>query len=285
MKALASFLSLFLFLNLHSQSSFTVLFDFDTYGITPVTRFRLDSFLSAQKNNIQVLQIDLHGHCDSKGPDEYNNRLSIRRVAAVKNYLTGNGMPASNIINEKGHGKKELINENKTEEERLLNRRVTISFTTIIKQAEEIKASAPVTKNTVTLKEKLADSSLIAGSNIVLQNINFVGGSHQFLPQSKPMLEELLEAMQLNPRLVIRVEGHICCLQYPGDGLDIETGINNLSEARARAVKDYLVANNIAAERVSYKGFGRSAPIFSYPEKTEEERIQNRRVEIKIISR
>jgi outer membrane protein OmpA-like peptidoglycan-associated protein len=260
----------------HAQSSFTVYFEFDKYKLTSTGSSGIDSFIVEKKDGLYSLLVSLDGHCDSKGSDEYNNKLSMQRVTAVKEYMTGRGIPSKNIINKTGHGKKELINENQTEEERLLNRRVVISFTTVV------ESYAPGVES---LKQKLADSSLVAGSKIILQNINFVGGSHQFLPQSKPMLEELLEAMQSNPRLVIRVEGHICCLQYPGDGLDIETGINNLSEARARAVKDYLLANNIAAERVSYKGFGRSAPIFPYPEKTEEERIQNRRVEIKIISR
>ena len=106
---------------------------------------------------------------------------------------------------------------------------------------------------------------------------------HQFLPEATPMLEELSEAMQTYPDLIIRIEGHICCQQYNGDGLDGETGINNLSEARAKAVVDYLVTNNIAANRISYKGFGHSTLLHPWPEKTEEERIQNRRVEIKII--
>jgi outer membrane protein OmpA-like peptidoglycan-associated protein len=133
--------------------------------------------------------------------------------------------------------------------------------------------------------EKLADSATKAGTNIILHNINFVGGMHQFLPESGPILIELLEAMQANPKLIIRVEGHICCQPDKGDGLDAETGINNLSEARAKAVMDYLLANGIESKRISYKGFGHSAPIYPFPEQSEEERIQNRRVEIKIISK
>jgi outer membrane protein OmpA-like peptidoglycan-associated protein len=108
---------------------------------------------------------------------------------------------------------------------------------------------------------------------------------HQFLRESAPMLVELVDAMNAYPKLVIRIEGHICCNPSPGDGLDLETDITNLSEARAKAVKDYLVRNDIAPDRVSYKGFGHSSPIYPYPEKTEEERTQNRRVEIKIISK
>jgi outer membrane protein OmpA-like peptidoglycan-associated protein len=99
------------------------------------------------------------------------------------------------------------------------------------------------------------------------------------------MLQELLEAMQTYATLKIRVEGHICCQQDKADGIDQETGIQNLSEARAKAVMDYLLANGIDSKRVNYKGFGHSAPIYPFPEKSEEEKTQNRRVEIKIVSK
>lgn len=276
MKKLLISLGLFAFLNGTAQSSFTVYFDFDKYALTQTGRSQLDIFMQAQKNSITGLIIHLDGHCDNKGSTAYNDKLSKQRVSTVKNYLLANGVEAAIIVNETGHGEKLLLNENQTEEERQLNRRVVVSIHSVV------TTDPP---GSGTLKEKLADSSLVAGSKLVLQNINFIGGMHQFLPSSKPMLDELLEAMNSYPTLVIRIEGHICCTEFAGDGMDIETGINNLSAARAKAIQDHLIANGVAAERVSYKGFGHSAPIFPYPEKTEEERTQNRRVEIKIIRR
>jgi outer membrane protein OmpA-like peptidoglycan-associated protein len=99
------------------------------------------------------------------------------------------------------------------------------------------------------------------------------------------MLEELLEAMLTYPTLVIQVEGHICCNPTPADGLDNETGRYNLSEARAKAVKDYLLEKGIHTDRVKYKGFGHTAPLYPYPEKSLEEEKLNRRVEIKILKK
>ena len=230
----------------------------------------------AEKGNLSAFIFHLNGYCDAIGPDEYNNKLSKKRVAAVKKYFLQNGIEAASIGDELGHGKKEPLNENKTEEERQLNRRVEISFFQVV------ITYAP---GMLSLMERLADSTITTGTNIILHNINFLGGMHQFLPESEPMLEELLEAMQANPKLVIRVEGHICCQEFNGDGMDGETGINNLSEARAKAVMDYLLANGIEPKRVSYKGFGHSSPIYPFPEQSEEESMQNRRVEIKIISK
>jgi outer membrane protein OmpA-like peptidoglycan-associated protein len=259
-----------------AQTSFAVYFAFDKYTLTTAGRIQIDSFLSRQKDNLPGIILQLNGHCDIIGSDEYNNRLSGKRVAAVKQYFIDKGFKASHIGDEIGHGKKELLNENKTDGERQLNRRVEISFVQVV------TTELPVT---VSLKEKIADSATIAGTNIVLKNINFVGGMHQFLPSAKPMLDELLDAMITYPNLVIRVEGHICCIEFNGDGPDLETGINNLSYARAKAVRDFLIENDIAPERVSYKGFGHSTPIYPWPEKNEEEKTLNRRVEIKIISK
>jgi outer membrane protein OmpA-like peptidoglycan-associated protein len=98
-------------------------------------------------------------------------------------------------------------------------------------------------------------------------------------------LEELLAVMKKNKTLKIQVQGHICCLPGNVDGLDEETGTNNLSELRAKAVWEYLIKNGIEETRVSYIGFGHNQPIYPYPEKTELEKTLNRRVEIKILSK
>jgi outer membrane protein OmpA-like peptidoglycan-associated protein len=81
--------------------------------------------------------------------------------------------------------------------------------------------------------------------------------------------------MKANPKLKIAIEGHICCAT--SDDL-------NLSGMRAKVVYDYLVNNGISGNRLSHQGFGSSRPIIPLPETTEEERIQNRRVEVRILS-
>jgi outer membrane protein OmpA-like peptidoglycan-associated protein len=253
-----------------SPSSIQVHFAFDKWELTTSSKATLDSLT----DSLDIAdRIELHGHCDAIGGNAYNDQLSAKRVQAVNKYLLSIGWERQDIKVVQAHGKNIPLNKNLSPEERSLNRRVEIKI--IHAQGNKGKS----------LTEKLADSTLTTGTNIVLRNINFVGGMHQFLRESAPMLVELLDAMNAYPKLVIRIEGHICCNPSPGDGLDLETAITNLSEARAKAVKDYLVRNDIAPDRVFYKGFGHSSPIYPYPEKTEEERTQNRRVEIKIISK
>ena len=99
------------------------------------------------------------------------------------------------------------------------------------------------------------------------------------------VMMELIDVMENNPNLEIAIEGHICCWHNNGDGLDLDLGTYNLSEMRAKTVYDLLIKNGIDARRLTYKGFGHSRVLFSYPEKTEEERIANRRVEIRIIKK
>lgn len=93
--------------------------------------------------------------------------------------------------------------------------------------------------------------------------------------KSRGKLYELLLVLQSNPQLKIEIQGHLCCM--PVDRLDLST-------QRAKAVYNFLVSNQIYPARLSYKGFGSSQPLFPLPEKNEEQRAANRRVEILIVS-
>ena len=255
----------------NTPQNLTIHFDFDSYKLKNAELKKLDSLRTANGSNFKNLQFDLKGHCDSIGSNEYNLRLSENRAHAIQKWLIGHGSRNKNFSHVSGAGRSEPLNENLTEDDRALNRRVELI----------IYKPAP----TATISDQIRDSTTIVGTNIVLRNINFVGGQHIFLPESEPMLLELLDAMKRFPKLVIRVEGHICCVEGAEDGPDNGTGLNNLSEARAMAVMNYLTSNGIAANRITYKGFGHSAPIYPYPESSEAERQTNRRVEIKIIGK
>ena len=101
--------------------------------------------------------------------------------------------------------------------------------------------------------------------------------SARVVPQSQPVLYELLCAMQENPSLKIEIQGHICC-QTEGDN-----DLTYLSTQRAKIIYNYLVRKKIDRKRLSYKGYGNTQPIYPIPEKNEEERDANRRVEILIV--
>ena len=266
------------------QTSFTVNFDFNKSEITPATAARLDSFVNSTRSKPVTYTIELYGHCDSIGSNEYNDALSQRRTDAVKQYLAGKGVQSTAIIREQALGKREPLNGNATDYDRFLNRRVEIAV--VSKYPEEKKIEVPVEKPIEnTIAKIIEDTTTKVGTKFTLRNLNFVGGRHVLLPESMAILQELLDVMVNNPKLGISIEGHVCCIPDKGDGVDLDLGTRNLSEMRAKAVYDYLVEKGIDAGRLSYKGFGHRFPITPYPETSNEEMVNNRRVEIKIISK
>jgi OOP family OmpA-OmpF porin len=102
------------------------LFDFDKAVLRPDGRKSIDDAL-AQVRGMDIEMVIATGHTDSIGTDAYNQRLSERRAAAVKDYLVSKGIPASKITTI-GKGESQPVATNKTAEGRQKNRRVDIEF-------------------------------------------------------------------------------------------------------------------------------------------------------------
>ncbi len=282
-KILLCYCLLLLLYNCHAQhKGFNVHFDLDKYNLTSDASTVLDSFIAAHKPDVTI---KLYGHTDIMAGYEYNDALSLKRTHAVKNYLVKKGFAAANIIEEKGFGKRRPLNRNHGEQEMYQNRRVEIMVQGEEVEEEIVAAGTVDTSNTKSLAEQIKDTLVTAGKNIVLKNLNFYGGTHIIIPQSFPVLLELADVMKKNPSLEIAVEGHICCQAGINDGFDRDTRTWNLSENRAREICAYLNQNGVASARLQFKGFGHQNPITPFPEKTEVERSNNRRVEIKILKR
>lgn len=130
-----------------------VLFDFDKYNLKKEDLPILDKMVKFMKNNPNViLQVD--GYTDSKGSEEYNMRLSIRRARAVKTYLTKHGVPANRMVAE-GHGKTNLLEADDPNERegKPKNRRVEFSLA---------KGSYQPTKNpSTTMRGKMPPDMVI----------------------------------------------------------------------------------------------------------------------------
>ena len=95
------------------------------------------------------MQIEIHGHTDSRGNDSYNQNLSENRTKSVFEYLVENGID-SERMKYIGYGEKKPIADNNVAEGRQLNRRVEFVVTSIdaenttIEQSNEVK---PYTDN------------------------------------------------------------------------------------------------------------------------------------------
>ncbi len=99
-----------------------VLFDFNKYTLKPAARERL-----ARVSGIVLaypdLKLEIEGHTDSIGSDEYNQTLSEKRAAAVRDYLVSSGVSMSNVV-ARGMGKTDPVADNRSAAGRKLNRRV-----------------------------------------------------------------------------------------------------------------------------------------------------------------
>jgi outer membrane protein OmpA-like peptidoglycan-associated protein len=117
----------------------------------------------------------------------------------------------------------------------------------------------------------------ISGNKIELaEPIKFLLNEAVILPESLPVVNDVLKVMQENPGIKIRVEGHT-------DDEGPARYNQELSEYRSIWIKIFLLARGIAAERVQVFGFGKSRPVASNT--TPVGREKNRRVELRIIGR
>jgi outer membrane protein OmpA-like peptidoglycan-associated protein len=101
-----------------------VLFDTGSYTLKPGAREKLakiSGILLAHPG----LTLQIEGHTDSVGSDEYNRQLSDHRAGSVQEYLVQAGVPAGSVT-AIGFGKMEPVASNETAEGRQLNRRVEL---------------------------------------------------------------------------------------------------------------------------------------------------------------
>jgi outer membrane protein OmpA-like peptidoglycan-associated protein len=124
------------------------------------------------------------------------------------------------------------------------------------------------------MKQDVTASSMLDALNRdghVALYINFDTGKSTIKPESKPIIQQIVQMMKANPKLNISVEGHT-------DNVGNPKSNKTLSDERAKAVVSAIVAQGVDAKRLSTAGHGQDKPIAD--NKTEEGRAKNRRVEL-----
>src|SRR5205807_10345704 len=99
-----------------------VLFDIAKYDLKPAARERL-ARIAGIVLAYPDLKLDIEGHTDNIGTEEYNQVLSEKRAAAVRDYLLQSGVSLNSIF-ARGLGVNDPIADNSTAAGRKLNRRV-----------------------------------------------------------------------------------------------------------------------------------------------------------------
>lgn len=108
------------------------------------------------------------------------------------------------------------------------------------------------------------------GKAIVLEGIEFATGKADITPKSESILEIAYNTLAQNPEVVVEIQGHT-------DNTGARATNMKLSQARADAVKAWLVKKGISSDRISAKGYGPDKPVASNA--TKEGRQKNRRIE------
>ena len=113
-----------------TEATLNLLFEFDSAQLTPADVRQLDAVLANLKNFpsdvIASIRVNIAGHTDSRGREAYNQGLSERRAASVKEYIAAGGFPAGQMSTV-GYGETQPVASNDTDEGRAQNRRVVIT--------------------------------------------------------------------------------------------------------------------------------------------------------------
>ena len=277
----------------HAQEQITVYFDSNKFELNTKENTKLNTWISENKNNKIVA---IYGFTDEDGTNGFNDTLAQKRVNFIFNSVK-NQIKIREDFKTRSFGESFTQSKNKAE-----NRRVIIYYILekdlaredeILGIKNEIVEKLPAKPEVVypeklvfenpngTKSEYILDTSFMkkvgeakTGEKLQIENLNFVINTFAVVPESRGKMYELLLVLQKNPNLKIQIQGHLCCM--PVDRTDLST-------QRAKAIHNFLVKQDIFKDRLSYKGFGSSQPIYALPEKNEQERAANRRVEILIV--
>ena len=103
----------------------SILFGFDRSDLTATAKSELDKMSGLLKSN-QEYKGDLKAYTDSKGSDEYNRELSLRRANAAKEYLVSTGIDAGRIATGAVGNSDPVATNTEDDSGRKFNRRVEL---------------------------------------------------------------------------------------------------------------------------------------------------------------
>jgi peptidoglycan-associated lipoprotein len=104
----------------------TTKFSFDQAQLPPDATKILDDLASKVKGLDKTVYLEIEGHTDSIGSEDYNRHLGEKRADAVRNYLNENGGIPLHAMNVISYGEDNPVSDNKSKTGRAQNRRVVI---------------------------------------------------------------------------------------------------------------------------------------------------------------
>jgi len=268
--------TLFSFSQRIKKDRITLYYKTDTSSLSTKQKKEISNFIHYYKDT-KIYKIVIIGSADFMGTSNYNLSLSKKRAFKVSRFIKENN-DIKTQIRALGEQKKPY---NYTPIRGVRHhRKTTIICEYILPKSKSKKPTYESTKKDNYLN-KLA--TLNKNKTLRLKNIHFYYGKATLTKISKPELTNLLQVMRKNPKIVIALEGHVCCGKSKFTEYDIEKYRHTtLSTKRAKKIYDYLTSKGIDSTRLNYKGYEFTKPLY-YPERKERHKYLNRRVEVRII--
>lgn len=275
-----------------SQEQVSFYFETNQFELKKGESTRLNQWVESNK---KVKVVAINGYTDEDGSVGFNDTLALKRVNFIFNHVKGK-IAIREDFKTRSFGELHKHSDDKSQ-----NRRVTIHYLLeqdLAREDEILGIKKEETAPKPKPKKQFPDAIVLQnpngtesqydlnvafmkqvdeakpGEKLKLEDLNFQLNTFAIVNESRGKLYELLIVMQQNPELSIDIQGHLCCMAVDR---------NNLSYQRAKAISNFLRANGIENARVTFHGFGSTQPIYPLPEKNEEERAANRRVEIEIV--
>lgn len=227
----------------------TVYFEFDKHNIDAFQEQEVVDFIH-QIDSTMVESIQIYGYCDDRGNNDYNLKLSEKRVNTVKSILVANGFNKNKIVIVEGKGRVliDAYSGSSVEDIRSKNRRVDFL---IVKKNSFGKG----------IYNSFQDKHEV-GDRIYLENIYFELGSSVLTLSSKIELDRIAGILQKNKGIEFEIRGHVCCTpDIYKDAIDRVTKERKLSLNRAKSVFKYLISKSVNGLRMKVKGLGNQFPL------------------------
>ncbi|MFT5820760.1 MAG: outer membrane protein OmpA-like peptidoglycan-associated protein [Crocinitomix sp.] len=239
-------------------------------------------YLKTALDNDPNLIIEVGGYTDNSGSHAKNVTISRQRAKFVYDHLIESGYSTDRITYQ-GYGPAKPIYSNRYKSTRDGNRRIEIKIINKTTHSgdklvdekgydKDVKTDAELKTSYLSyFFEHQNDAGM--GSTFIIDSLAFASGSFD-LPTSGygfDNLNQLIQYLKDKKGVKANINGYT-------DSSGIDEKNQALSESRAKAVYDYLIAQGIAAERLIYKGYGSAKPIA--PNRYLWGRDINRRIEV-----
>ena len=200
-----------------------------------------------------------------KSENEYDSTITAENYVLYSENETVEG----DTINEEGY---EIEEYTAIEEETKTEKDIEIEENTVNEVETKIEKDT-INEEGSEIEKEIELNPLEVGNKVVLNNVFFDNDKSTLKNKSIIELEKIGNFLDKNKHLEVEISGHT-----DSNGSD-QYNIG-LSDRRAQAVVDYLLTYGISSKRMTYKGYGETAPIDTNV--TPDGRAMNRRTEFKI---